>query len=438
MNVGRRDFMKGVATFALVGSATSKNSEAQEGAKKIRVGCIGTGTRGTELVNLLAQFPDVEVKALCDIDEGRLNNACRMVQDAAGARPELYTGDEYAYRKLLARDDLDAVMICTPIVWHISMAIDAMKAGKHVGSEVTAGQDLEGLWELVRTKEATGMRYMLLENYIYTPDNMMILNMVAQGVFGLPYYAECSYIHDCRSLRFEPDGTLTWRGESVRDDYGNNYATHSLGPVSKWMGLNDGDRMERLVCMMTRPRVMHAYAVKQFGPESAPAKVDFKLGEMVSALIYTAEGRVIRVDLDVHSPRPVSNYYLLQGMQGCFDTRTGVYLEGRSPFDRWEPLAGYHDQFAHPWWREWKEQALRTGHQGSDYFVIFDFVRMLKTGREPWIDVYDAVCWSSIYDCTRKSLDNGNAPVEMPDFTRERWKDKEWRRDCLKPVFPAA
>ena len=100
---------------------------------------------------------------------------------------------------MLERDDLDAVMVNTPIVWHVPMAIDAMNAGMHVGCEVTAGHDLDGLQDLVRTKEASGKRYMLLENYAYTPRNMMVLNMVRQGMFGLPYYAECSYIHDCRS-----------------------------------------------------------------------------------------------------------------------------------------------------------------------------------------------------------------------------------------------
>jgi predicted dehydrogenase len=439
MKLDRRTFVKGAAAMALlgVGSGTARASEGKEGTvgKKIRVGNIGTGARGTELVSGILQFPDVEVTALCDIDKGRLDNACNIVKDVTGKRPEPYTGDEHAYRKMLERDDLDGVMICTPIEWHIPMSVDAMKAGKHVGSEVTAGEDLEGLWDLVRTKEATGRRYMLLENYAYTPDNMMIANMMAQSIFGFPYYAECAYVHDCRNLRFNPDGTLTWRGRSVRDNYGNSYATHALGPVAKWMGLNDGDRMERLTCMMTRPRTMHEYAVKKFGENSEPAKVDFKLGEMVSTLIHTAEGRVIRVDLDVHSPRPMSIYYLAQGTKGCWDTRSGMFVEGRTKDDRWESPDAYREEYQHPWFKKWGEPAAKTGHWGGDYFVLYDFVRMLKTGREPWIDVYDAATWSSLYHCTRQSLDNGSAPVEMPDFTGGRWKQKDWRKESLKPVL---
>ena len=440
MEINRRTFVKGVAAMVAAGNIAAAAPAAKKtgAGKKVRVGNIGTGVRGTELVRDILLFPDVEVAALCDIDKGRLDNACKMVKDITGKMPEAYTGDEHAYRKMLERDDLDGVMVNTPIEWHIPMSVDAMKAGKHVGSEVTAGEDLDGLWELVRTKEATGRHYMLLENYIYTPDNMLIANMVSQGVFGLPYYAECAYVHDCRNLRFNKDGSLTWRGISVRDNYGNSYATHALGPVAKWMGMNDGERMERLTCMMTRPRTMHEYAVKNFGENSEPAKVDFKLGEMVSALIHTTEGRVIRVDLDVHSPRPMSIYYLNQGTKGCWDTRSGIYIEGRTKGEQWEALDAYRDEYRHPWFKKWGTEAGKTGHWGGDYFCMYDFVRMLKTGREPWIDVYDAAAWSSLYHCTRQSLDTGNAPVELPDFTQGRWKDKDWRKESLKPVLEEA
>lgn len=422
--------------MAMMGASNSRAE--RDAAKTIRVGNIGVGVRGTELVRGILQFSNVEVPALCDIDKGRLDNGCKMVEEITGKRPEAYTGDEYAYRKMLERNDLDAVMVNTPVEWHIPMSVDAMKAGKHVGSEVTAGEELDGLWELVRTKEATGRRYMLLENYIYTPDNLLMMNLVTQGALGFSYYAECAYVHDCRNLRFNPDGTLTWRGRSVRDNYGNSYATHAIGPVAKWMGINDGDRMERLTCMMTRPRTMHEYAVKHFGADSEPAKVDFKLGEMVTALIRTTEGRVIRVDLDVHSPRPMSIYYLLQGTTGCWDTRTGIYIEGRSKADQWERLDAYRTEFEHPWWKKWGEPASKTGHWGGDYFVMYDFVRMVKTGREPWVDVYDAASWSSLYHCTRQSLDKENAPVELPDFTQGRWKNKDWRAENLKPVLDEA
>ena len=429
----RRKFLQTTAALGLAAGIAPFAGAQTKRDKKIRIGNIGTGVRGTELTRLIAAYPDVEVVALCDLSQAKVDHGIAMVEKIAGNRPEGYWGDEYTYRKMLERDDIDAIMVNTPIVWHVPMAVESMRAGKDVGSEITAGHDIDGLWQLVRTKEETGRRYMLLENYAYTPQNMMMFHMVKQGLFGTPYYAECSYIHDCRSLRFDDAGNLTWRGKSVRDYYGNSYSSHALGPVSKWLGINDGDRMVRLVCMMSKPRTMHEYAVEKFGPDSQAAQVEFKLGEMVSTMIYTAQGCVIQLDLDVHSPRPQAYYYALQGTKGSYDTRQGLYLEGRSPWEQWEPISKYYPEYEHPWWRKWGEKAKSTGHWGSDHFVIYDFMRMLRTDHEPWLDVYDAASWSSIYQCTRQSLDQENASIEMPDFTQGKWKSKNWREDHLKP-----
>ena len=71
---------------------------------------------------------------------------------------------------------------------------------------------------------------------------------------------------------------------------------------------------------------------------------------------------------------------------------------------------------------------------GGDYFVLRDFVDMVRYDREPWIDVYDAATWSVIYHCSRLSIDRKGAAVEMPDFTGGRWKDANWRKDSSKPV----
>lgn len=177
---------------------------------------------------------------------------------------------------MLERDDFDAVLIATPVKWHAPMSIDAMKAGKHVGSEVPASDVLEELWELVRTKVKTGKHYMLLENYIYSSWSMLVYNMAQKGLFGDIYYGEGAYIHDCKNLLFGgKEGILTWRGEKTRDCWGQSYSTHALGPVSKWMGINDGDRLEYMTTMMNKPRALQEYVAKKFGTDSKQAKIDF-------------------------------------------------------------------------------------------------------------------------------------------------------------------
>lgn len=441
-NIDRREFLRqGAATAsaaAMLGVASSAAPAETGSSKPIRVGVIGTGPRGRwHITNLLTNHPDVTVPAVCDIQEDRLQAAIEIVQKLRGTRPAGYSKNEYDYRNLCQRDDLDAVLIATPVYWLGRMTVDALRAGKHAAHEVAGAQTEEECWDMVREKEKSGKHVMFLENCCYGNENMMIYNMVQQGVFGEPYYAEGSYVHDCRSMFFDSRGKITWRGELWRDAYGSAYPQHGLGSNCKWLGINDGDRFECCQTMMTAPREAHLRAVAQFGPESAPAKVDFKTGDFVTSLISTAKGRMIRIDYSISCTRPYSRYYLLQGTQGCWDSRSGIFLNQLSPgasggHAGWEPLEKYQDKYQHPYWRKDGVVAQRFGgHGGIDYYCIYDFVKMLREDKEPWIDVYDAATWSSIIFCSKLSLDRHGARVEMPDFTGGRWKDPHWRKDRM-------
>ena len=339
---------------------------------------------------------------------------------------------------MCARDDLDAVLIAGPVQWIGPMTIDALKAGKHVGHEVSGVQTEAECWGMVEEKEKSGKRVMLLENCCYGNENLMIYSMIQRGVFGEPYYAEGSYVHDIGIVRlFEPNGELSWRGQLVRDSYGSAYPQHGLGATCKWLQINDGDRLESCQTMMSAPRVAHARAVKQFGPRSKQAKVEFKTGDFVSSLISTAKGRMIRLDYGITGPRPYSRYYVLQGTKGCWDSRSGIFLEGTSrgrsgSHDAWEPLDKHQDKYQHSYWRKEGLVAQKFGgHGGIDYYCIYDFVKMVREDKEPWIDVYDAAAWSSLIFCSKQSLDQKGAPVAMPDFTKGKWKDPNWRKDRM-------
>src|SRR4051812_27058033 len=119
-DLSRRDALKwsigsGVA-MALSGAMTSaaRAADPSSDSKKVRIGFIGVGGRGTELLRVTLAFPNVEVPAVCDIDENRLRTAQGLVEKARGKKPEGYSKDAHDYRRLLAREDLDAVLIATP------------------------------------------------------------------------------------------------------------------------------------------------------------------------------------------------------------------------------------------------------------------------------------------------------------------------------------
>jgi len=426
----RRDFAKTAALAGLAGATSALSAERIIGAKeRVRLGFIGVGGRGTYLLGVALGFDGVEVPAVCDIDAAHLDRAVSLVEKSRGKRPAGYSSGPTDYRRLLARDDLNAVAIATPMQVHAAMAVDALNAKKHVLSEVSAATTMDECWALVRAAEASGRVYMLAENCCYYRQNLAVLRMVRQGLFGDRTYAECGYVHDCRDYVFEGDGRLTWRGELVRDHVGNLYPTHALGPVCQWLGINRGDRLVSLVASTSAGKGLERFVSKKFPADHPARKIKFAVGDTTTTLIRTAKGAVIDLRYDTVSarPHPSTTYYTLQGTTASYKddgTQQQIWIEGRSKAYAWEPLAGYASEFEHPLWQKSGAKASQTGHSGADYFVMEQFVETVRTGRPAPIDVYDAAAWSCIMPLSAASIRAGGAPQEIPDFTRGAWEKR--------------
>ena len=414
-NLSRRDVLKVGAAVAL-----SSVVPAFAADKPIKMGFIGVGARGTALLRRILLHDEVQIPAVCDIDQNHLNRALDLVEKARGKRPEGYSEGPTDYRRLLARDDINSVLIGTPQETHAVMSIDALKAGKFVGAEVPACCTIEECHQLVRAQRETKTGYMMLENILYPKPTMQVQNMVDNGLFGELTYAVGAYVHEIRPMRFKANGSLTWRGENVRDNIGVIYPTHAVGPVARWMGINKTDKFVSLVAMASKAASLHEFAAAKFGPDSPAAKIDFKNGDTNHALIKTARGRLIEIRYDTHSPRPhAMGGIALQGTKGAYEAAAGqrvVCLEGRSEGEKWEPLEKYEPEFAHPRWVKEGAAAAAAGHGGADHFVIVDFLNAIRTGESP-IDVIDAVAWSCIRPLSADSIAAGSKPVEVPDFS---------------------
>lgn len=124
----RRTFLKS-AGAGLVAPLISSASRAQApaAAAKVRYGVIGAGSRGQAHLRAINEILDIEVVAVCDINERRLQQGAALVR----TRPDTYTD----YKKLLERNDVDAVIIIVPDYLHAEMALAAFRAGKHVLTE---------------------------------------------------------------------------------------------------------------------------------------------------------------------------------------------------------------------------------------------------------------------------------------------------------------
>jgi predicted dehydrogenase len=383
------------------------------------------GRRGAAYHPSIRAFEQrVELTAFCDHSEAARGEWQRTY-------PGIRTFD--SYEALLDADVCDAIALATPMPQHAAQTVQAMAAGKHVMSEVTAATTIDECWQVVEAVQKAGRVYMMAENYCYTRANMMVLNMAQQGVFGAITYAEGGYIHDTRDLALSPDGGVRWRGQ-LRQLNGNTYPTHSAGPVSQWVGAVHGadDRLVSAATFATRPSALRAYVKERLGSEHPNARDELWTGpDSATTMVETAKGVLILLRRDASSPRPHNMFHFeLQGTRAAFVSARHpkedplVWIDGvssgRSPgHAEWEALWTHSARYEHPRWKRWGEQASQAGHGGGDFFVLDDFLTAIGTGGRAAIDVYDAVTWSALMPLSIESVARGGVPVAIPDFARD-------------------
>jgi predicted dehydrogenase len=441
----RRTFVKNLSiTAAGLSIINPIKSFGKSPEGKIKVAFIGTGLRGQAHLNTVLRRDDVEIVAICDIDSRMLQMTKDIFGKASKKFPEIFTGSDYAYRKLLAMKGIDAIIISTPWEWHKPMIIDTIAAGiKYIATEVVLGITLEDHWEVVRDAERNDAHVMMLENACYRRDTLAIMNMIRQGLFGEMIHLQGGYQHDLRGVKFNDGVTpynsgaefgekgfseAKWRTNHSVHRNGDLYPTHGVGPIAMMVDINRGNRFESLCSFSTKARGLHNYIVKKGGPNHPNTKALFKLGDVVTTQISCANGETILLQHDTNLPRPYSLGYRVQGTNGIWmNLNNGIYIEGQSKYDHehWDDAKSWLDKYDHPLWKKWSEQAYKTGHDGIDFFVMHGFLEAVKRKTATPMDVYDAAAWSAITPLSETSVDLGNQTVDFPDFTGGKWMNRK-------------
>jgi predicted dehydrogenase len=444
-SLDRRDFLKstaaagvGMALGARDASALPELARAMQAAPRpqalftappletVRLGMVGVGHQGASHVTNFLRIEGVEIRAVCDIVPAKVARVQQQVVAAGHAPPVAYDRGPADYVRMCEEADLDLVFTCTPWDLHAPVCIAAMRNGKHAATEVPMAVTLDELWDMVETAEQMRRHCVMMENCCYDRTEMMILNMVRQGLFGELLHAECGYLHDLRQLKLTDFYEDRWRIRDSIERNGDLYPTHGLGPVAQWLDVNRGNQFDYLVSMASPGLGLNRWAAEHIGPDSAEATQRYALGDVVNTMIRTKRGETILVTHDTNSPRPYSRKILLQGTNGIVRKypEQKIHIEGRSPAHRWEELTAYRAEFEHPIWVTLEEQSRGAGHGGMDYIEDYRLIQCLREGAPMDMDVYDGAAWSAVAELSERSIARRGASQDFPDFTRGAWQQR--------------
>ena len=198
---------------------------------------------------------------------------------------------------------------------------------------------------------------------------------------------------------------------------------------------NRGNVLTRLSSVASKARGLHKYIVNhpQGGENHPNAKLNFKLGDIVTTQIQTHNGETILLTHDTNSPRPYNLGFRVQGTQGLWqDFSSGafnaghIYIEGVSKKNHvWENPEPYLKEHDHPLWKRFENDAVGSGHGGMDFFVENAFIECIKREVPFPLDVYDLATWYAITPLSEKSIAEHGQVQDIPDFTRGKWKNRK-------------
>ena len=371
--------------------------------KKVRVGVLGAG-RGMTMINQLISSSDAELVAICDSFEPLLKKARRFAQDKKVDVQFFNSFEEFL------QYPMDAVVLANFANEHAPYAIRCMNAGLHVMSEVLPVQTMKEAVDLIETVEKTGKIYSYAENYCYMPAPYEMRRLYREGKIGEFEYAEGEYMHNCEDgwYSLTQGDPNHWRNTM----YATYYCTHSAGPLIHISGLRP--------VSVTAFEMPFNERMKRMGAKAGSAAVE---------MITLENGAVIKSLHGVGCSRN-SIWYSVYGSEGRLESaredaevggvgRIYTNLTKRNPNKlphTYEPKDVNSDV------------AMNSGHGGSDFYTVYNFVRKIK-GDETAdiIDVYEAMDMFLPGIMGYQSILKGGVPVEIPNLrdpaVREQYRN---------------
>ncbi len=372
--------------------------------KPIRIGVVGVG-RGQSYMRAAAAA-GLELVAICDTWEEKL----KTVGEQIGVTT--YTD----YDKFLEHD-LDAVALCNYFHEHAPFAVKAFEADKHVISECAAcGTLAEGV-ALARAFEQSGKTYMFAENYPYMVFNQEMRRLYQAGHIGEFKYGEGEYVHpDPAEVKLARScGINHWRNW-IPSTY---YCTHSIAPV---MYITD-----------TRPVKVNGFVVP-YDSDDPTRTMHVGRADTCGVIICRMDNGAMMKSLH-GGLRGHGNYVRIHGNKGLMENcRHGDKSRLRIWREPWEKDEAEQTETVYkPDFPAYHNQAVKAGHGGGDFFTSYHFVQAIRTGEQPYLDVYRGIDMSIAGILAWRSALNDSAPIDLPDFrvesVRKQYENDHWSPD---------
>lgn len=428
--MGAIEFAERVQAAKLQGSVFDLATEA---LPTVRIALFGLGNRGSSLIDMLEWLigqGHAEITAISDINPDKIQRTLDRIAQFQPNAPRVFTGDDNAWKEACSTDVADMVLICTPWEWHTPMAAHAMRQGLHAASEVPIATTYQEGIDLIQVAEETQRHCIMLENCCYNGEELWILNMIQEGVFGTLTHAECAYLHDLRALMLDPTYYEDrWRLKHHLFRNGNLYTTHGLGPVCMYFDVLRGDTLSHLVSMSSREAALSEALSDSEEQALKDMAGRVKCGDVNTTLIRTVGGKSIMLQFDTHVGRPYNRLDKVIGSKAVhYGYPSRLYVDhgpawGHNWLDNAE-TAEMRDRYAHPLWTRLQALAAehKQGHGGMDFIMMYRLIRCLNQGLPLDLNVYDGVLWSMVGILGEESVSRGSVRVDVPDLTGGRWR----------------
>ena len=392
----------------------------------IKACIVGLGARGYGLLtSVILKNKDIEVVAVCDIYEDRVERSLEAIKKSGGAAKGFSD-----YKKALNTAGIDAVYVFSDWSTHAEIALYAMRKGIAVASEVGCEYSLENCYELVRTQEQTGTPYMLMENCCWNKDELLATAMARKNMFGTIVHCAGAYAHDLRNEISYGHVNRHYRFDNYVNRCCENYSTHELGPIAKLLDINRGNRILTVSSIASKAVGLEEYIKTREDATEEMKNAHFKQGDIVTTMLTCSNGETILLRLDTTLPRSYSREFTVRGTKGMYMQETNsVFLDGEKEYGsstnfhkaNIDNATKYEEEFLPDIWKNVTPEQLHAGHGGMDWFAYKAFSDALKNGTPMPIDVYDSATWQAIGVLSEMSIAQGGAPQAMPDFTNGKW-----------------